>query len=75
MKKIREADLQVFKKESQKELQADIEGVTRLERLVLVDQKTGEDWEVVLYDGKIHIEPFDKDEKRDFRINKIIDEN
>jgi hypothetical protein len=73
--KIREADFQIFKKESKKELQADIEGVTRLERLVLVDQKTGEDWEIVLYDGKIHIEPFDKDEKRDFRINKVIDEN
>ncbi len=73
--KIREADFQIFKKESKKELQADIEGVTRLQRLVLVDQKTGEDWEVVLYDGKIHIEPFEKDEKRDFRINKVIDEN
>ena len=72
--KIREADFQIFKKESQKELQADIEGVTRLQRLVLVDQKTGEDWEVVLYDGKIHIEPFDKDEKRNFRINKVINE-
>ncbi len=73
--RIREADFQIFKKKSQKEIQADIEGVTRLERLVLVDQKTGEDWEVVLYDGKIHIEPFDKDEKRDFRINKVIDED
>ena len=73
--KIREADFQIFKKDSEKEVQADIEGVTRLERLVLVDQKTGEDWEVVLYDGKIHIEPFDKDEKRDFRINKVIDED
>lgn len=73
--KIREADFQIFKKDSEKEVQADIEGVTRLERLVLVDQKTGEDWEVVLYDGKIHIEPFEKDEKRDFRINKVIDED
>ncbi len=41
MKKIREVDL-VLKKESQRELGADIEGVTRLDRLVLVDQKTGE---------------------------------
>lgn len=72
--KIREADFQIFKKESKKELQADIEGVTRLQRLVLVDQKTGKDWEVVLYDGEIHIEPFDKDEKRNFRINKVINE-
>jgi len=74
MKRIREADFQIFKKESQKELQADIEGATRLERLILVDQKTGEDWEVVLYDGKLHIEPFDKAEKRDFRICKIYED-
>ena len=73
--KIREAEFQIFKKKSKKELQADIEGVTRLERLVLVDQKTGKDWEVVLYDGKIHIEPFDKDVKRNFRINKVINED
>ena len=75
MKSIRDAEFQIFNKNSQKELQADIEGVTRLERLLLVDQKTGEDWEIVLYDGRIHIEPFDKDKKRDFRINKVIDEN
>jgi len=43
MKKIREADFQVFKKESQRELGADIEGVTRLDRLVLVDQKDGKE--------------------------------
>jgi hypothetical protein len=65
----------ILKQDGTLQLQADIEGVTRLQRLVLVDQKTGEDWEVVLYDGKIHIEPFEKDEKRNFRINKVIDEN
>lgn len=75
MKRIREADFQIFKNESQKELQADIEGATRLDRLVLVDQKTGKDWEITLYDGKVYIEPFDRDEKRDFRINKAIDED
>jgi hypothetical protein len=75
MKKTREADFQIFKKESQKELQADIEGATRLERLVLIDQKTGKDWEVAIYDGKLHIFPFDLDERRDFMISKAIDED
>jgi hypothetical protein len=74
MKKIREADFQIFKKESEKELGADIEGVTRLDRLVLVDQKDGKDWEVVVYGGKIYIEPFDKDDKRDFRISKVYED-
>ena len=75
MKKIRDADFQILKKESPNDIQANIEGVTRLERLILVDQKTGEDWEVILYDGKIHIESFEKEEKRDFRIKKTLDEN
>lgn len=75
MKKIRDADFQILKKESPNDIQANIEGVTRLERLILVDQKTGEDWEVFLYDGKMHIEPFEKEEKRDFRIKKMLDEN
>ena len=74
MKKIREADFQIFRKESEKELGADIEGVTRLDRLVLVDQKDGKDWEVVVYDGKLYIEPFDKHEKRDFRISKVYED-
>ena len=74
MKKTRDADFQIFRKESEKELGADIEGVTRLERLVLVDQKDGKDWEVVVYDGKLYIEPFDKDDKRDFRISKVYED-
>ena len=74
MKKTRDADFQIFRKESEKELGADIEGVTRLERLLLVDQKDGKDWEVVVYDGKLYIEPFDKDDKRDFRISKVYED-
>ena len=74
MKKTRDADFQIFRKESEKELGADIEGVTRLERLVLVDQKDGKDWEVVVYDGKLYIEPFDKDDKRNFRISKVYED-
>jgi len=75
MKKIREADFQIFKKESEKELGADLEGVTRLERLVLVDQKDGKDWEVTLYDGKLYIEPYEEVDKREYRISKAIDED
>lgn len=54
------------------ELTADIDGVARMERLVLVDQKTGFEWELSIYDGNIVIEPYELVEKRDFRIGKII---
>lgn len=54
------------------ELTADIEGITRMDRLVLVDQKTGFEWELSIHDGNMVIEPYELVEKRDFRINKII---
>jgi len=54
------------------EITADIDGVARMDRLVLVDQKTGFEWELSILDGNIVIEPYELVEKRDFRIDKII---
>jgi hypothetical protein len=54
------------------EITADIDGVARMDRLVLVDQKTGFEWELSIHDGNIVIEPYELVEKRDFRIDKII---
>lgn len=54
------------------EITADIDGVARMDRLVLVDQKTGFEWELSIHDGNMVIEPYELVEKRDFRIKKII---
>ena len=54
------------------EITADIDGVARMDRLVLVDQKNGFEWELSIQDGNIVIEPYELVEKRDFRIEKII---
>jgi hypothetical protein len=54
------------------DMSADIEGVTRVERLVILDQKDGKEWEILVHDGKFFIEPYEKDEKRDFRIKKVV---
>jgi hypothetical protein len=54
------------------EISVDIDGIGRMDRLVLVDQKTGIEWELSISDGNILIEPYDLVEKRDFRINKVI---
>ena len=59
--------------EKTSELTADIEGITRMDRLVLVDQKTGVEWELSISDGNISIEPYGLIEKRNFRINKVIE--
>ena len=54
------------------EITADIDGVARMDRLVLVDQKTGFEWELSIHDGNMVIEPYELVDKRDFRIEKII---
>ena len=54
------------------EITADIDGVARMDRLVLVDQKTGFEWELSIHDGNMVIEPYELVDKRDFRIDKII---
>jgi hypothetical protein len=59
--------------EKSSELTADIEGITRMDRLVLIDQRTGVEWELSISDGSISIEPYELIEKRDFRINKVIE--
>ena len=60
--------------EKTSELTADIEGITRMDRLVLIDQKTGVEWELSISDGNISIEPYELIEKRDFRINKVMED-
>lgn len=79
MKKDRSAYLRVTNKTSNGpfdfEVSADIEGIARIDRLLLVDQKDGKEWEISINGGQLVIEPYEKDEKRDFRINKIIDGN
>ena len=56
------------------ELTADIEGIIRMDRMILVDQKTGLEWELSISDGNISIEPYELIEKRDFRINKVMED-
>ncbi len=77
MKKNRNAYLKIFNNYNQDgsaiyDMSADIEGVARVERLVLIDQKDGKEWEISINDGKLFYEPYEKDEKRDFRINKVL---
>lgn len=54
------------------DVSADIDGNVRVDGLVLVDRKTGKDRQISIYDGEIMIEPLEKEERRDYRIKKII---
>lgn len=58
MKKNRNAYLKIFNNYNQDgiaiyDMSADIEGVARVERLVLIDQKDGKEWEISINDGKL----------------------
>lgn len=48
------------------------EGKCVLGNLVLRDTKTNKEWEIFIEDGVIYAEPWDKDERRDHRIEKVL---
>jgi len=52
----------------------DEDGVTVISNLALVDEKTGNKWLIKVYDGELLIEPLDTQDKRDFKIKKILNE-
>lgn len=37
----------------------EVKGNSKFENLILTDQKTGKDWVVSIFDGKLCIEPLD----------------
>ena len=57
------------------DLTSHLEGSTRLDSLVLVDREDGKEWVLSVRGGVLNIEPFCKIERRDFKIDKIIDGN
>ncbi len=50
----------------------DDKGNTIISKLVLLDDKTGRKWEVKISDGQLCVEPLEIEDKRDFKINKIL---
>ena len=56
----------------QSAITVDNDGCVVVDKLVLVDKKDGSKWDVSIYDGELIYEPQGLENKRDFRINKII---
>jgi hypothetical protein len=52
----------------------DQDGLTVISNLALVDEKNGNKWLIKVYDGELLIEPLDTQDKRDFKIKKILNE-
>lgn len=48
------------------------EGYVFVDKLSILDKKTGKYWDLSVEDGQILLEPHGLEDKRDFRINKVI---
>ena len=53
-------------------INVDSDGCTVISKLVLLDEKTGNKWQIKIYDGELITEPLELEDKRDYKINKIL---
>ena len=56
-------------------LTVDPEGLVVIPKLALIDEKTGNKWLIKVNDGKLMIEPVELEDKRDYKIKSILDDN
>jgi len=53
-------------------LHIDSDGNTVISKLVLLDEKTGNKWEIKISDGELIAEPLELEDKREYKLNKIF---
>ena len=54
-------------------IEVDSSGRTIVKQLVLLDEVTGGKWEVKISNGNLIVEPSETDEKRNWKINNLLD--
>lgn len=54
-------------------IEVDSDGRTIVKQLVLLDEKTGNKWEIKISDGTLIAEPLELEDKRNQKINKLLD--
>ncbi len=53
-------------------INVDVDGCTIISNLVLLDEKTGNKWKIKISDGELIAEPLELEDKRDWKIKKIL---
>ena len=53
-------------------INVDSDGQTVISKLVLLDEKTGNKWQIKISDGELVTEPLELEDKREYKINKIL---
>jgi hypothetical protein len=53
-------------------INVDVDGCTVVSKLVLLDEKTGNKWQIKISDGELIAEPLELEDKREYKLNKIL---
>jgi hypothetical protein len=53
-------------------INVDSDGQTVISKLVLLDEKTGNKWQIKISDGDLIAEPLELEDKREYKLNKIL---
>ena len=53
-------------------INVDSDGNTVVSKLVLLDEKTGNKWQIKILDGELIAEPLELEDKREYKLNKIL---
>jgi hypothetical protein len=53
-------------------INVDSDGCTVISKLVLLDEKTDNKWQIKISDGDLIAEPLELEDKREYKINKIL---
>ena len=53
-------------------INVDSDGCTVISKLVLLDENTGNKWQIKISDGELIAEPLELEDKREYKINKIL---
>ena len=53
-------------------INVDSDGCTVISKLVLLDEKTGNKWQIKISDGELTVDPLELEDKREYKLNKIL---
>ena len=53
-------------------INVDSDGCTVISKLVLLDEKSGNKWQIKISDGELMVEPLELEDKREYKLNKIL---
>jgi hypothetical protein len=63
---------QVTNSSGSQAINVDSDGHTVISKLVLLDEKTGNKWQIKISDGELMAEPLELEDKREYKLNKIL---